>query len=179
MSDGPRGPPDCPVQSRFFPTPAPRPVLNAHPRRSPRLDESTHASSPLARLVSRRELSFLENKALIERHNAQGDSTFKLGLTPFADVSPEEFVSEQLTYTPAKSVRDFVAHRRSEALGHAAAAADGVRVGQVSRGGVVGEVSRKMLLGLPLSALVMAHCAQQSITPQQLLRGLCLLQIAK
>ena len=52
-------------------------------------------------LVSRRELSFLENKALIERHNSRGDSTFKLGLTPFADVSPEEFVSEQLTYTPA------------------------------------------------------------------------------
>ena len=152
MSDGPRGPPDCPVQSRFFPTPAPRPVLNAHPRRTPRLDESTHASTPPARLVSRRELSFLENKALIERHNAQGDSTFKLGLTPFADVSPEEFVSEQLTYTPAKSVRDFVAHRRSEALGHAAAAADGVRVGQVSRGGVVGEVSRKMLLGAAAEA---------------------------
>ena len=89
-------------------------------------------------LVSRRELSFLENKALIERHNSRGDSTFKLGLTPFADVSPEEFMSEQLTYTPAKSVPDFVARRRSEALTRASADKG---VGQTV-GGVIGEVSR-------------------------------------
>ena len=89
-------------------------------------------------LVSRRELSFLENKALIERHNSRGDSTFKLGLTPFADISPEEFMSEQLTYTPAKSVPDFVARRRSEALTRASADKG---VGQTV-GGVIGEVSR-------------------------------------
>ena len=47
-------------------------------------------------------------------------------------------MSEQLTYTPAKSVRDFVARRRSEALTRAASDKG---VGQTV-GGVIGEVSR-------------------------------------
>ena len=47
-------------------------------------------------------------------------------------------MSEQLTYTPAKSVPDFVARRRSEALTRASADKG---VGQTV-GGVIGEVSR-------------------------------------
>ena len=56
-------------------------------------------------LFARRELSFLENKAIIEEHNSRKDTTFSLGFTPFADYTGEEFVDKHLKYKSRSNLK--------------------------------------------------------------------------
>jgi len=94
------------VSSCSFPPPAPHPLLTSflQPR------------SPRPRVF--RELTFLENKATIDAHNALPGVTFKLGYTQFADKSVEEFTRNQLRYKQRHSLRE----KRAEKLYRAAGA---------------------------------------------------------
>ena len=59
----------------------------------------------------RRELSFLENQAIIEAHNAKSGSTFKMKQTPFADYSASEFKHEVLKYSGKRTLSEKRAER--------------------------------------------------------------------
>jgi C1A family cysteine protease len=71
-----------------------------------------------------RELSFLENKAIIEAHNARTDNSFTLGLTSFADYTGDEFVANNLKYKSQKSLRE----KRMEKRARMAVARDAVKL---------------------------------------------------
>ena len=62
-----------------------------------------------------RELSFIENQAIIEAHNAQPDVTFKMGQTPFADYSASEFKDKVLKYAGKRTLAEKRADKAARA----------------------------------------------------------------
>ena len=107
-------PPAVSFRVRFLP---PRPALFSRSFRS--LSPPPEPRSPRPRPRVFRELTFLENKATIDAHNALPGVTFKLGYTQFADKSVEEFTRNQLRYKQRHSLRE----KRADKLYRAEAAA--------------------------------------------------------
>ena len=77
----------------------------------------TFRSPPSIRSSRRRELSYLENKAIIDAHNARSDTTFKMGQTPYSDFSSEEFRGKVLKYAPKNSLSEKRAEKKARAGG--------------------------------------------------------------
>ena len=81
----------------------------------------TFRSPPSIRSSRRRELAFLENKAIIDAHNARSDTTFKMGHTPYSDFSSEEFRGQVLKYAPKSSLSEKRAEKKARAEARARA----------------------------------------------------------
>ena len=54
----------------------------------------------------------MENKAIIDAHNARSDTTFKMGHTPYSDFSSEKFRGQVLKYAPKSSLSEKRAEKR-------------------------------------------------------------------
>ena len=70
----------------------------------------------------------MENKAIIDAHNARSDTTFKMGQTPYSDFSSEEFRGKVLKYAPKKSLSEKRAEKKARAEARARAEGAGQHI---------------------------------------------------